>query len=55
VAFYCQDLNIARQIRRKWASEVEIFAQGDEETTLHLPAKLYPQVASLIGVARRAA
>jgi hypothetical protein len=55
VAFDCLDTNLARQIRRKFPQNVEIFAQGDEETTFHLPASLYPQIAGLAGVQKRAA
>ena len=53
VAFYCRDLTVARKVCRRWQRDVRVFVQGDEETTLHLPAKLYPEVASLIGVSRR--
>ncbi len=53
VAFYCKDPATIRRIRRRWNGDVRVFVEGDDEATLHLPATLYPEVATLCGVAHR--
>ena len=55
VAFYCRDPEIARRVRRRWPRQVQVFAQGDDEVTFHLPSKLYPEVAAAAGLLRRSA